>query len=82
MSDAYPALDREVEYKTIDLISSLSFDQTTKENGWGWHTREKLTTQIDLFKEIGKFPGKIPVVNECVTREILEMTAAARPRLG
>lgn len=82
MCDAYPALDREVEYKTIDLIMSLTFDETTKEHGWGWHAREKLQTQLDLFKEIGKFPGKAPVLEECVTWEILELTADTRPKLG
>ncbi len=82
MCEAYPALDREIEYKTVDLIMSLSFDETTKEHGWGWHTREKLTTQINLFKEIGKFPGHVPVVDECATWDILEMTADARPKLG
>jgi NitT/TauT family transport system substrate-binding protein len=82
MCDAYPALDREVEYRTVDLIMSLSFDETTKEHGWGWYTREKLSAQIDLFKEIGKFPGKVPAVEDCATWEILEMTADARPKLG
>ncbi len=82
LCDAYPALDRDIEYKTVDLVMSLSFDETTRQYGWGWHTREKLSTQIDLFKEIGKFPNKVPVIDECVTWEILEMTDAARARLG
>ncbi|MER8550820.1 ABC transporter substrate-binding protein [Mesorhizobium sp. M1217] len=82
LCDAYPAIDREIEYKTVDLIMSLAFDEMTKEKGWGWHEREKLSTQIDLFKEIGKFPGKVPVVDDCVTWEILEMTADIRPKLG
>jgi NitT/TauT family transport system substrate-binding protein len=82
MCDAYPALDREIEYKTIDLIMSLTFDDGTKEHGWGWYTQEKLTTQIDLFKKIGKFPTTAPVIDECVTWEILEMTADERPKLG
>lgn len=82
MCDAYPALDRQIEYQTVDLIMSLSFDETTKERGWGWHSREKLQKQIDLFKEIGKFPGKVPVLDECVTWEILDLTTGARPKLG
>lgn len=82
MCDAYPALDRKVEYNTVDLIMSLSFDAETKEKGWGWLEREKLSDQIDLFKEIGKFPGKAPTVEDCMTWDILEMTADVRPKLG
>ncbi len=82
MCDAYPALDRQVEYQTVDLIASLSFDETTREQGWGWHSREQLQKQVDLFREIGKFPGKVPVLDECVTWEILERTADTRAKLG
>jgi NitT/TauT family transport system substrate-binding protein len=82
MCDAYPALDREIEYKTVDLIMSLSFDETTKEHGWGWLERERLSSQIDLFKEIGKFPSKVPAIEECATWDILKRTEDARPKLG
>lgn len=82
MCDAYPTLDRQIEYNTIDLIMSLSFDETTKQSGWGWMSREKLTTQVALFKETGNIPPNSAGVAESVTWEILDMTADVRPKLG
>jgi NitT/TauT family transport system substrate-binding protein len=82
MCDAYPALDRQVEYKTIDTIVALSFDDVTKTNGWGWHDREKLQTQVDQFKAAGAFPDKTPNLDECISWDILRATADVRPKLG
>lgn len=82
MIEAYPTLDREVEYQTVDLIMQLSFDEDTKANGWGWHSKEKLTAQFDLFKSIGMFTEKVPVLEQCVTWDILDATSDARPKLG
>jgi len=82
MCDAYPALDRQVEHKTVDTIMSLSFDDSTRRHGWGWHEREKLQTQVDLFKEAGAFPNRTPVLDDCVTWDVLQATAGIRPKLG
>lgn len=82
MCDAYPTLDREIEYNTVDLVMSLSFDETTKANGWGWFDEERLTTQVELFKEIGSIPPDAVGVSDSVTWEILDETAGIRPKLG
>ncbi|QAZ42541.1 ABC transporter substrate-binding protein [Mesorhizobium sp. Pch-S] len=82
MCDAYPALDREIEYKTVDTIMALSFDQETREHGWGWHDAAKLATQISLFQQAGRFAGAAPVVEKCVSWQVLDATADVRPKLG
>lgn len=82
MVDAYPSLDREIEYQTVDLIMQLSFDEETNANGWGWHSKEQLGAQLELFENIGMFEGKVPDLEDCVTWDILDMTADVRPRLG
>lgn len=82
MCDAYPALDREIEHQTVDLILSLCFDETTKQHGWGWHDPEKLEKQVAFFEQAKQFEGPPPVVDNCVTWEILDMTADVRPKLG
>jgi NitT/TauT family transport system substrate-binding protein len=82
MCDANPALDREVEYKTVDMVMSIAFDDETKTNGWGWHGREKLETQLDQFEAAGAFPNGKPVLDDCVSWDILEATAGVRPKLG
>lgn len=82
MCDAYPALDRKIEHETVDIIMALSFDGVTKEKGWGWFSKEQLQAQVDMFKAIGKFPNGTPVLDECVSWEILNATADARPKFG
>lgn len=82
MCDAYPALDREIEYRTVDTIMALSFDQETREHGWGWHDATKIETQIALFKQAGRFAGAAPVVEKCVSWQVLDATADVRPKLG
>jgi NitT/TauT family transport system substrate-binding protein len=82
MIAAYPTLDREIEYRTVDLIMELSFDQDTKANGWGWHSRDKLASQLELFASVGMFKERVPVLEQCVSWDILDLTADARPKLG
>lgn len=82
MVEAYPTLDREIEYDTVDLIMELSFDEATKEHGWGWMDRELLAAQVELFKDIGNIPADAIGVDDSVTWEILDQTADSRPKLG
>ena len=80
--DAYPQLDRAVEQTTIGRILSLSFDETTATNGWGWFDAAAIQEQIDLYDSIGQFQGGAPSVADAVTTAILEATVDARPKLG
>jgi NitT/TauT family transport system substrate-binding protein len=83
MCDAYPSLNRQIEHRTVDMIMELSFDDVTRKQGWGWHTRENLAAQIRLLDQAGIFKaGKVPVIDDCVTWDILNATADARPKLG
>jgi NitT/TauT family transport system substrate-binding protein len=82
MCDAYPNLDREIEYQTVDLVMQLSFDETTRKNGWGWFENERLERQIKLFDGAKRFETRVPTPETLATREILSMTAGVRPLLG
>jgi NitT/TauT family transport system substrate-binding protein len=82
MVDAYPQLDRETEHATMDRIMALSFDASTKENGWGWFDPASIQEQISIYDSIGQFQGNPPAMEESISTAILEATADARPNIG
>jgi NitT/TauT family transport system substrate-binding protein len=79
--NAYPNLDLAVEKQTVPLVLDLSFDANTKLSGWGSFKPSDIGNQIGLMDEIGMFKGATkPVLSESMTTEILERTAADRPK--
>jgi NitT/TauT family transport system substrate-binding protein len=82
MCDAYPNLDREIEYATIDIVMNISFGSATREHGWGWFDDERIARQIALFESARGFQSRVPTVASVSTREILDATSGARPRFG
>lgn len=83
MCDAYPNLDKEIELATVDIIMGLSFNDATKANGWGWFDNAKIQRQIEIFASVpDTFKARVPDLAGVSTREVLEQTAADRPRLG
>jgi NitT/TauT family transport system substrate-binding protein len=79
---AYPQLDLAIEQATIDRVLSLSFDAATKAEGWGTFDPAAIAEQIAVYDTIGQFAGGAPRLEDCMTTEILEATAADRPKLG
>ena len=82
LCDAYPNLDRAIEKQTVDTVMKLSFDADTRANGWAWFDTAKIAEQIRLFDLVGQFEKGAPKAEELMTTKILDMTAAARPKLG
>ena len=82
MCDAYPNLDRQVEYEAVDTVMSLAFSKDTATHGWGWIDGARLQREIDVFASGGGFAKRIPDLAGVFTREILDMTADVRPKLG
>lgn len=80
--DAYPELDREVEKETVAKIVELSFDQTTREHGWGYFDPQIIADQIATYDGIGQFEKAAPTVEDFIDTTILEATEADRPKLG
>ena len=61
---------------------NLSFDADTKVNGWPWFDTAKIAEQIRLCDRVGQLEKGAPKAEELMTTKILDMTAAARPKLG
>jgi NitT/TauT family transport system substrate-binding protein len=79
---AYPQLDVAIELKTVPTIMKLSFDATTGRDGWGTFSPESIGEQIAIYDKVGAFKPKAPALADCYTTAILEMTAAARPKIA
>ncbi|TIX99993.1 MAG: nitrate ABC transporter substrate-binding protein, partial [Mesorhizobium sp.] len=79
---AYPEIDAGWEKKTIPLVLKLSFDDNTKKDGWGTFDPASIESQIALLDQIGQYPNGRPKAEDVYTTEILELSAAERPKLG
>jgi NitT/TauT family transport system substrate-binding protein len=82
MCDAYPNLDRQVEYASVDVVMEIAFNEATKQHGWGWFDSARIERQIELFKQAGGFITRTPDLAGFATHEILDLTADARAKLG
>lgn len=78
----YPNLDRESELAAVDAVVKYSFDENTRQNGWGTMTRENWQDQIDIYDRLGQFEGGAPQVDDIMTLSVLDEIAASRPVYG
>ncbi|MCR8724989.1 ABC transporter substrate-binding protein [Frigidibacter sp. ROC022] len=80
--ERYPNMDRDNEMATVDLVNAYSFDEHTRENGWGTMTKENWQRQIDTYAALGQFQSDPPNVDDIMTLSVLEATADVRPHYG
>lgn len=80
--EAYPILDLASERKALDLVLDFSFNQTTREGGWGVMDPDNWQRQVDIYANLDQFQGDVPKVSDVMTLEVLQATAADRPKLG
>ena len=80
--ERYPNMQKENEMQAVDLVLGYSFNEKTRENGWGTMTKENWQAQIDTYESLDQFTSGAPTVDEVMTLEILEATADTRPKLG
>jgi len=78
---AYPDLSLEWELKTIDLILKLSFDDATKQDGWGTFDPAKIEEQIAMYDALKQYQPERPKLEDVYTTKILDMTKDVRPKI-
>jgi len=78
----YPNLDRDAELAAVGAVVEYSFDEATRERGWGTMTRENWQAQIDIYDRLGQFEGGAPAVDDVMTLSVLDEIAAVRPVYG
>ena len=80
--EAYPNLDRASELKAVTPVLGFSFNETTASDGWGAMNRENWQAQIEIYSKLGQFEGPTPGIDDVMTLDILEATAADRAKVG
>lgn len=80
--NAYPNMDKASEMEAAPLVLGFSFDEKTKENGWGQMTKDNWQAQIDIYAQLDQFQGDVPTVDDVMTLEILDMTEKTRKEVG
>lgn len=80
--ERFPNLSRDGEMKAVGMAIAYSFNQNTAQSGWGVMTRENWQSQIDTYDALEQFTNGAPAVDDVMTLEVLERTAAARPVYG
>jgi NitT/TauT family transport system substrate-binding protein len=78
----FPNLNKADELEAIPVMLKFVFSDNTKQNGWGAMDPAIWKEQIDLHAELGQFSKRVPKLEEVMTLDILNMTAAARPKIG
>ncbi|UXS03925.1 ABC transporter substrate-binding protein [Agrobacterium tumefaciens] len=80
--EEYPNFDKASELEAVKPAIEFSFGDATRQNGWGGMTRENWEAQIKAYADLGQFKDKVPTVDEVVSFDILEASAAARKQVG
>ena len=78
----YPNLDRDAELAAVEPVVRYSFNDATRDHGWGMMTRDNWQAQIDIYDRLGQFEGPAPSVDDVMTLSVLDDIAAARPVYG
>ena len=78
----YPNLDRASELEAVGAVLGFSFDETTKEHGWGYMDAANWQAQIDTYADLEQFNGPVPTVDEVMTTAILDATSDTRLEVG
>lgn len=80
--EAYPNMDRASELEAVGPVLDFSFNEITKEHGWGAMNRENWAAQIETYASLDQFKGTVPTVDDVVSFAILEATADIRKEVG
>jgi NitT/TauT family transport system substrate-binding protein len=78
----YPNLVAADEREAADVLLNCTFDEHTKSAGYGAMDPAVWQSQIDLYAGLGQFTKRTPKLNEVMTLDILNATAADRPGIG
>ena len=78
----YPNLVAADERAAADVMLDYTFDEHTRQGGYGTMDPDVWQDQIDLYASLGQFTKRTPKRDEVMTLDILKATADARPRIG
>lgn len=79
---AYPNLDKKSELQAVKPVLQFSFNEVTKEGGWGTMNRANWEAQVKTYASLGQFKGSVPTVDDVMTLKILEATTDIRKKVA
>jgi NitT/TauT family transport system substrate-binding protein len=78
----YPNLVAADERAAADVMLDYTFDERTRQGGYGTMDADVWQAQINLYASLGQFTKRTPKLEEVMTLDILKATADGRPRIG
>jgi NitT/TauT family transport system substrate-binding protein len=78
----YPNLVAADERAAADVMLDYTFDERTKQGGYGTMEPDVWQDQINLYASLNQFTKRTPKLEEVMTLDILKATADSRPRIG
>jgi NitT/TauT family transport system substrate-binding protein len=78
----YPNLVAADERAAADVMLDYTFDERTKQGGYGTMEPDVWKDQINLYASLNQFTKRTPKLDEVMTLDILKATADSRPRIG
>ena len=78
----YPNLDKASEMEAIGPVLGFSFNDTTRQNGWGAMNRDNWAAQIETYAGLKQFNGETPTIDDVMTLDILAATEDVRKKVG
>ena len=78
----FPNLKKDDELEALPIMLKYAFNANTKAKGWGIMDPAVWQDQIDQHADLKQFTKRVPKVDEVMTLDILNATAAGRPKLG
>jgi NitT/TauT family transport system substrate-binding protein len=78
----YPNLNAADERAAADVMLDYTFDERTRQGGYGTMDADIWQDQINLYASLGQFTKRTPKLDEVMTLDILKATTDGRPRIG
>ena len=78
----FTGLQKDAQVAAGKKLMTYMFNDTTAQQGWGIMNVENWQSQLDLWAQLKQFKGATPKVADVMTLDILNATAAQRPKVG
>ena len=78
----FPNLVAADEREALDVMVRYAFSPKTAVEGWGAMDPAIWQDQIDVYADLGQFSKRKPKLDEVMTLDVLQATAAGRPKIG
>lgn len=76
-----PSLNKDDMMAQGQVLLKYEFTDATVKDGWGTMNKDVWQRQLDMWKSLGQFKGKVPSLADVANFDILDATAGQRPKV-